>query len=67
MIKVEPMEPLDTENYAVPLNPFHQDIYSMGTTLGTNVTVMYGNHTHTHQPYIIVVNLDTGERIKIAF
>ena len=48
-------------------NPFLYDQYHMGQYMGKNVCVMYGNHDNENQPYIIVCNMDTGERIKLHF
>lgn len=50
-----------------PGNPFVGDMFNMGTIIGANVTVMYGNHAAERQAYIIVVNTETGERMKITF
>lgn len=46
-------------------NPFQHDLYHMGTRLGTNCMVMYGKHDNKEQPYIIIVNTKTGERVQI--
>ena len=47
-------------------NPFQYDLFHMGYTLGTNLIVMFPNHPNQECPYIIINNLETGERIKIA-
>ena len=44
-------------------NPFHHDLFRMGTRIGSNCLVMYEHHDH--QNYIIVVNTNTGDRIAI--
>jgi len=49
-----------------PGNPYKSDLYHMGTQIGKNVIVMYANHTSEQQDYIIIVNPETGERIKIV-
>lgn len=46
-------------------NPFLHDFYHMGQSLGKNLVVMYSKHKDEKQPYIILVNTDTGQRIKI--
>jgi hypothetical protein len=50
-----------------PGNPFLGDLFNMGTTVGNNVTVMYGKHATERQAYLIVVDTETGERIRITF
>jgi len=50
-----------------PGNPFLHDHYHMGTDLGTNVTVMYPLFDSEFQPYLIVCDKTTGERIRIGF
>jgi hypothetical protein len=48
-------------------NPFLSDFYNMGSCLGTNVMAMYSNHPNEVAKYIIIVNMETGERVKIKF
>lgn len=52
-------------NFPPNSNPFHHDAYHMGTTLGTNCTILFANHSDKECEYIIVVNTVTGERLKI--
>lgn len=47
-------------------NPFHHDPYHMGTRIGENCVVMYKNHSNEKVPYLIVVNTETGERLKVT-
>lgn len=47
-------------------NPFNHDLYHMGTKLGTNVIVMYANHPSEEMTYLIIVNVITGERMKVS-
>lgn len=65
---LKPMTKTD-DNYTGPgtLNPFRQDLTHMGTNLGTNVVTMFPHHDNTHQPYIILVDVTTGERLKVSF
>lgn len=49
-----------------PGNPFHHDLANMGTTLGVNLTVMFSNHADKKCPFVILVNTETGERIRIV-
>lgn len=62
MIDCEPMAPV-----ATPENPFNTDMYHMGTYVAKNVCVMYATFEDQVASYIIVVNRETGERIKIRF
>lgn len=48
-------------------NPYLSDAFNMGMTLGTNVVVMFGNHQNEECKYLIVVNTETGERLRITF
>ena len=50
-----------------PGNPFLHDLYHMGTDIGKNCVVMYSKYSHEEQPYIIIINPTTGERIRIIF
>ena len=61
MLEIETMESI------APGNPFLSDAVRMGTTIGTNVTVMFMNHSTDLQTNIVIVNTDTGERIKVKF
>lgn len=47
-------------------NPFRYDAYHMGTRLGTNVIVMHPNHPSEEMKYMIIVNVVTGERLKVT-
>lgn len=48
-------------------NPFCHDSYHMGIPIGKNVMVMMPNHSTENCPYLIIVNVETGERIQINF
>lgn len=48
-----------------PGNPFHSDAVHMGTYIGKNCAVMMLNHAHQECKYIIVVDMETGERIRV--
>jgi len=47
-------------------NPFNHDQYHMGTKMGTNCIVMYENHDTAECNYLIIINTETGERIRVA-
>lgn len=61
------METRTMESFPPNENPFHHDSYRMGTYLGKNVCIMYEKHNTETQPYIVVVNTETGERMSIRF
>jgi len=58
---VQNMEPFPPKS-----NPFYHDIYNMGTVIAENITVMHESHPTDKAKYIIVVNTETGERLKIV-
>lgn len=62
MIKVENMDSI------APGNPFYSDLFHVGTKIGTNVMIMHRSLSEKErEKYIIVVNIETGERILIRF
>ena len=46
-------------------NPFNHDSYNMGQTMGTNLMLMFANHTTEECQSLILVNRQTGERVMI--
>ena len=62
MFKIKKLSPFPPNS-----NPFCYDAYLMGTTIGSNVTVMMGCHESERCNYLIVVNTETGERLRIEF
>lgn len=58
MLEVKPMDKI------APGNPFHSDSYRMGQYVGTNVAIMFEGHERLG--YIVVVNRETGERIRVV-
>lgn len=63
MIKVT-----DMESFPAGENPYWHDEMRMGMFLGTNVLIMFEKSSDNEkQPYIIVVNTETGERIRVTF
>lgn len=46
-----------------PGNPFWHDQFHMGTHVGDDLAVMFPDMKNT--PYIILVNITTGERVKL--
>ena len=62
MIHTEKMESIPPNS-----NPFLHDLYNMGMDIGRNVTVMFEAHNGEKADYIIVINKETGERIRLVF
>jgi hypothetical protein len=60
MLKIVPM------TNTPPGNPFHHDALRMGTKIGENVYIMFEKHQHERQGYVIVVNAETGERMRVV-
>lgn len=48
-------------------NPFKYDMYNMGTRVSSNVMIMHETFNEQKAKYIIVVNTETGERLRIDF
>lgn len=46
-------------------NPFHYDLFHMGTYIEKSICIMYSSHSIND--YIIVINIETGERTKLIF
>lgn len=47
-------------------NPFHHDYYHMGVKIGENIYVMFAKHSDEVHDYVILVNTQTGKRVKVA-
>ncbi|MCI4435803.1 MAG: hypothetical protein JHC33_03210 [Ignisphaera sp.] len=60
-VEAEPALPLTTESN----NPFHYDMWNMGTPMGKNLMIMHSHHASEVCESIILVNLETGERVRI--
>ena len=58
------MEITKLESFPPKENPFWHDLFHMGQAVGKNIMIMYSQHENNN--YIIVINTDTGERIKIT-
>lgn len=46
-------------------NPFHHDLFNMGTQMGSNLMIMHSNHKDQRVDSLILVNPITGERWKL--
>jgi hypothetical protein len=66
-MQVEELAPMTPSLDGTPINPFNQDPFLRGHTLGRNVTVMLERFDNQHQNYIVVVDTLTGKRLRIRF
>lgn len=57
---IQEMESLDPED-----SYFSQDIYNMVQSLGSNILAMFSNNEKEDMKYLILVERETGRRIKI--
>ena len=48
-------------------NPFKHDYFSMGTTVAKNVMIMHPSHDSQRAGEIYIVNIETGERVRVTF
>lgn len=55
------------ENWPPNCKLSQHDAYHMYQNIGKNVIALMKNHESEHCPYVIIVNHETGERIKIEF
>ena len=46
-------------------NPFCHDYFNMGHEVGTNVTVMFARFPKDRHDFLIVVDTETGQRVRI--
>ena len=67
-MKTEMMEPMEMVGMNDGrINPFHQDAFLMGTSLGKNVLIMHENFPDDECQYLCVINTRTGVRMRIVF
>lgn len=59
------MESITKLDNIEPGNPFLSDLSHMGATLGKNVVVMYSKSESEEQPYLIICDTKTGERLRV--
>jgi hypothetical protein len=55
----------ELESFPPNANPFEHDAYNMGTSIGSNFCVMFDKHPSARADYLIVINKETGERLRI--
>lgn len=58
-VVVEPMSSIPEDS-----NPYHYDLFNMGRTQGSNLTLMFANHEEEICRYLILVHKD-GRRWRI--
>jgi len=64
MFRVVDLEPLESPGR---LQALQEDPFNMYIMLGTNVMGMMRNFDSQHMPYLILIDLNTGERKKLIF
>ena len=52
----------EMSSFPTNANPFHHDLYHMGTSVNDRFTVMYDGHGD----YLIIVDGATGKRLRVA-
>lgn len=62
MIHTEQMPPIPANE-----NPYKHDHYNMGIDIGKNITVMFEAHDDQQAKYLIIINKETGERMRLVF
>ena len=48
-------------------NPYHYEGFLMGRNVGNNVTVMMENFEEDRCRYLIIVDTESGERLRVIF
>lgn len=46
-------------------NPFVFDQYNMGQPIGNGLMLMFGNHSKEPCKYLILVDIKSGERVRL--
>lgn len=59
-MKLVPLKP-----FPPGANPFLHDIQNMGTRVASNVMIMHMSHDTEKTNWIVIVNTDTGERVRV--
>lgn len=62
MIQIEQMSP-----FPVQEDPFIHHLFHIGPYIGSNVLIMHENFSSEYCDYLIIVNKETSERIKVRF
>jgi len=48
-------------------NPYSHDLFHMGKSVGSNITVMFASHDDQVCDYLILIDQRTGERVRVTF
>lgn len=62
---IEKMNDLPMQANGKRMNAFIDDFSNIGQHMGTNCIIMYPNNPHEKMKYLIVINTETGEKIKV--
>lgn len=65
-VKIGDFELMKLESFPAGENPFLHDIFNMGTSIAKNVMIMHRTHDTEKADYFIIVNTETGERLKVV-
>lgn len=60
-----PFQTQELTPYPAGSNPFHHDLSNMGTRIAANIMIMHSTHDDQIAEVFIVVNTNTGERLRI--
>jgi hypothetical protein len=55
------------KDYEVGVSLMQQDMFNMGQEMGNNVFMLFHAHSTEKARYIILVNTETGESVKVSF
>jgi len=60
-MKTEELKPIPPHS-----NPFHFDAENMGSQVASNCIVMHSTHNSQKADHIIVINTETGKRMRVT-
>ena len=66
-MKIKKMPGVANPTNGKMIDLFIDDLHHMNTRLGTNCIILYNNFPKERMNYLIVVDTDTGEKIRIVF
>lgn len=55
----------ELESIPAGSNPFHHDLFNMGTNINNDWMIMHTGSNQRALPYMILVNMTTGQRIEL--
>ena len=59
------MRIIPMDSFPPNVNPYLEDAYNMGVSIGKNIEIMYPCHESERCKFFYIVNRETGERLKI--